>query len=158
MHHSIWGTFEKKTMLLYARCRTFRVEGQEGITATSEHSFNTPFCDLINNSKKFDCYIMKGSRDNIVGIMTRYELNGPKFEPRWSKNIYNFHSRSYYLEFQLASYKMCKGSLSGGRAFGRWGWTLPPRLRTAVPLFPLPAFYDILQGDLFFNLTCFMKE
>ena len=76
------------------------------------------FVILLLTLKNFDCYIMKGIRDSVVGIMTRYGLKGPKFEPRWSKNIYLLRSRSYYLEFQLAFYKMLKGSLSEGRAFG----------------------------------------
>jgi hypothetical protein len=37
---------------------------------------------LLITLKNFDYYIMKGSRDSVVGIITHYGLNGPKFEPR----------------------------------------------------------------------------
>jgi len=50
---------------------------------------------LLVTPQNCDCYVIKGSRDSVVCIITHYGLNGPKFEPRWSNNINLLHSSPY---------------------------------------------------------------
>jgi hypothetical protein len=96
----------------------FAIEVKKALLELLKSISTYHFVILLITHKNSDCYLMKGSRDIVVGIMAHYGLNGPKFEPRWSKNVYLLHSCSYYLEFHLFFYKMRKGSHSGVRVFG----------------------------------------
>ena len=63
-------------------------------------------------------YYVYGGRDGVVGIATRYGLDGPGFESRWRARFSGPIETGP--EAHLASYTMGTGSFHGGRAAGAW--------------------------------------
>jgi hypothetical protein len=96
------------------------------------------FVILLITPKNFECRIMKGSRDSVVGIMTHYGLNGPKFEPRWSKKfIFSIpvHTTS---SSNLPSIKCVKGLFQGVE---RSGVELNSTVKVKNSCTPVPSRY-----------------
>jgi hypothetical protein len=77
-----------------------------------------------------------GSRDSVVGIATRYGLDGPRIESQWGRDFP--HPSRPVLGAHPASYTMCTESFRGVSLSGRGVNNPPPssaKLKERVELY-----------------------